>query len=352
VIGKCNLNLSWLFWVAALFLLPAVMQAQLLYTLNPDGSANITGYLGLPPNALAIPDTIGGLPVTSIGTGAFSQKIVTSLVTSNNLIIIGKGAFFQCVSLTNVIVGTNVVSIGTNAFGQCEGLTSITDRSGVNFLNSVTNIGPYAFTDTALTNFVIGNNLTFLGEGAFNSCPLLTSVTIGDGLTSVGNGAFTGCQALINATFGSAVTNVGNGTFEDCTHLKGVYFKGNAPSAGTYVFESANLAKVYYLQGTTGWGPTLGGVLIYGGAPTVLWNPQAQTDDGSFGVQKNQFGFNITGSSNLVIVVEANTNLASPSWISVGTNTLNIFVGTNGTSYFSDPQWTNYLTRFYRLRSP
>ena len=31
------------------------------------------------------------------------------------------------------------------------------------------------------------------------------------------------------------------------------------------------------------------------------------------------------------------------------TATLN---GAGGTSYFSDPLWTNYPTRFYRLRSP
>ena len=58
------------------------------------------------------------------------------------------------------------------------------------------------------------------------------------------------------------------------------------------------------------------------------------------------------GSSNLVIVVEACTNLANPGWTPIGTNTLNTFIGTNGTSYFSDPDWTNYPGRFYRLRSP
>jgi hypothetical protein len=84
----------------------------------------------------------------------------------------------------------------------------------------------------------------------------------------------------------------------------------------------------------------------------MLWNPQAQTGDGSFGVRTNQFGFNIIGSSNLVIVVEAGTNFASPVWTPVATNTLNTFVGTNGTSYFSDAQWTNYPARFYRLRAP
>jgi hypothetical protein len=79
----------------------------------------------------------------------------------------------------------------------------------------------------------------------------------------------------------------------------------------------------------------------------VLWNPQVQTSDASFGVRTNQFGFTITGTSGLVVVVEACTSLANPIWSPAGTNTL-----TGGSSYFSDPQWTNYPSRFYRLRWP
>jgi hypothetical protein len=75
--------------------------------------------------------------------------------------------------------------------------------------------------------------------------------------------------------------------------------------------------------------------------------PQAQTNDRSFGVLTNQFGFNITGNSNLVVVVEACTNLASPVWQPLQTNTLS-----GNPSYFSDPSWTNYAAGFYRLRSP
>jgi hypothetical protein len=84
----------------------------------------------------------------------------------------------------------------------------------------------------------------------------------------------------------------------------------------------------------------------------VLWDPHAQSSGANFGVQTNRFGFNITGSSNLVIVVEACTNFVNPTWSPVSTNTLNIFIGTNGTTYFSDSKWTNYCSRFYRLRSP
>jgi len=107
------------------------------------------------------------------------------------------------------------------------------------------------------------------------------------------------------------------------------------------VFDGDDNATDYYLPRTTGWGTT------FGGRPTVLWNPSIQTTNASFGVRTNQFGFTITGTANIPIVVEASTDLASASWTSLQTCTL-----TNGLIYFSDPQWTNHPARFYRLRSP
>ncbi len=79
----------------------------------------------------------------------------------------------------------------------------------------------------------------------------------------------------------------------------------------------------------------------------MLWSPLALTSDPGFGVRTNRFGFTITGASNLVVVVEACTNLSNPVWQPAGTNTL-----TNGTSYFSDAFWTSYPSHFYRFRSP
>ena len=66
----------------------------------------------------------------------------------------------------------------------------------------------------------------------------------------------------------------------------------------------------------------------------------------NFGVQTNSFGFTISWATNISVVVEACTNLSNPDWQPVQTNTL-----TGGSTYFSDGQWTNYLGRFYRLRS-
>ena len=88
----------------------------------------------------------------------------------------------------------------------------------------------------------------------------------------------------------------------------------------------------------------------FGYRPTALWllpYPLILNLGRGFGVQTNGFSFIISWATNLSVVVEACTNLVNPSWSPVGTNTL-----TGGSSYFSDPQWTNFPGRFYRLRSP
>jgi hypothetical protein len=58
-------------------------------------------------------------------------------------------------------------------------------------------------------------------------------------------------------------------------------------------------------------------------------------------VRSSQFGFEITGTSNIPIVVEACANPGSPVWIPRQSLTQ-----TNGLFHISDPQWTNYRARF------
>ena len=100
-------------------------------------------------------------------------------------------------------------------------------------------------------------------------------------------------------------------------------------------------STLYYLSGTTGWGFAFDGRLAF------LWNPQVQASGANFGVCTNRFGFDVTGTKNIPIVVEASADLANAAWTALQSCTL-----TNGSIYFSDPQWTNYPTRSYRIRSP
>jgi hypothetical protein len=128
--------------------------------------------------------------------------------------------------------------------------------------------------------------------------------------------------------------------------LTGLYFQGNAPTANPKLFTGSTNVIVYYLPGTTGW------TNLWVGRPAVLWNPQVLTGDASFDLNAGQFGFPIIGNSNLTVVVEACNDLSNPTWLKLTTNTLDNFIGTNGTSYFTDPDSPNYSTRYYRLRWP
>jgi hypothetical protein len=62
-------------------------------------------------------------------------------------------------------------------------------------------------------------------------------------------------------------------------------------------------------------------------------------------VRSNGYGFTVSWATNGSVVIEASTDLNNPNWSPVITNALN-----NGVVNFTDPQWTKYPSRFYRVR--
>ena len=187
----------------------------------------------------------------------------------------------------------------------------------------------------------ISDSVTNIGVEAFYACAGLTGVTMGNNVARIGEWAFWSCSSLTSITIPKSVGWVGGVAFPFCTSLTDVYFKGDAPVDTGAVFDYDNNATVYYLPGTKSWAST------FSGRPTALWLPQVSTTDPSFGVRTNQFGFNIAWASGMRVVVEAATNLTTPNWLPLQTNLLS-----GDSQYFSNPGWTNYPTRFYRIRSP
>ena len=233
----------------------------------------------------------------------------------------------------NYTIPLTVTSIGDDAFSQ-SGLTSVTIPSGV------TSIGTYAIAFCGLTNVTIPGSVTNIGTNAFYYCANLTNATIANGVTSIEEGAFDD-TGLTGVTIPGTVTAIGDGALYYCANLTNVLLTGNAPTVGFEAF-FGDPVTFYYLPGASGWSPSPG-------LPNpVLWNPLILAGNASFGVQNNQFGFNITNgtTTNIPIVVEACANLASPVWTPLQTLTL------TNSFYFSDPQWTNYPGRYYRISSP
>ncbi len=103
---------------------------------------------------LVIPATYKGLPVTEIKTRAFFTDTYTtsnirSLTISENVLSIGRDAFYGCENLESVVFGENsaLLSIGELAFGGCHNLQTIV------IPKSVTSIHSIAFHDcTSLTH--------------------------------------------------------------------------------------------------------------------------------------------------------------------------------------------------------
>jgi hypothetical protein len=206
----------------------------------------------------------------------------------------------------------------------------------------VTSITNSAFqNNSGITSIIIPDSITHIGPYAFYYCSGLTNVLLPGGLISLSSGMFFGCSALENITIPRNVRTIGSYAFNYCTHLAGVYFTGDAPATDSTVFlNAAASAKLYYLPDTHGWGPS------FSSRSTFLWNPTITTTDTSFGVQSNQFGFTITGTTNIPIVVVACSDLGGP-WIPLRSASL-----TNGSFYFGDSAWMNYPARLYRIRSP
>ena len=101
-------------------------------------------------------------------------------------------------------------------------------------------------------------------------------------------------------------------------------------------------AVVYYLQGTSGWGPTAGGLR------TAPWSARILADDGSLGVSAGHFSFTLAGAAADPVVVESSDQLGPLNWVPVSTNTFN----GQGLAQFTDPRPADGPGRMYRLTVP
>lgn len=325
--------------------------------------SGVTNMSGNPfPGCIFLPAigvSAGNTKFTSVGGILFNSGLTTlvgypaglsgaTYAIPNGITAIAGSAFSGCERLTNVTIPSSVISIGDFAFGDCDYLTGITIPASVTSIG----IGPFmACTDLkAITVNSSSTAFTNIGGVLYNKSATQliqypegsngTAYVIPSGVTNIGGYSFAACSALTNVLIPDSVLGIGDYAFTLCYYLDHVYFESNAPVGGTNVFNLDGTTS-YYLPGMSGWGPT------YEGRPTALWLPLIQTGTNGPSVKTNEFGFNISWASNIIMTVQATTNLTTTNWTAVQTSLV-----TNGLLRFNDTNWTSYPQRFYRIMWP
>ena len=211
--------------------------------------------------------TIGN-SVTSIGSYAFCGSVLTSLTIPNSVTSIGNDAFLNCSSLTSVTIPNRITSIESYAFSGCTGLTSvqISDLSAwceISFSESYSNPLCYAkhlyLNDSEVTDLVIPNCVTNIGNYAFYNCSGLTSVTIPNSVTSIGDDAFSYCTSLAYVELSENLDTISRGAFYSCP-LISLLLPASIDSIGGNAFIGHKMTTVYCQAETT---PALSGDSIF-----------------------------------------------------------------------------------------
>ena len=231
--------------------------------------------------------------VTSIEGYAFKldaksyTDIPLEIDLGRSLVSIGDNAFTTRGDIRSISIPGTVTTIGETAFGGITNLASVSIPSS----NELTNVGKYAFNDTAwyrgytgiaklgsialgvsttycarsnYRNAVIDNSTTTIAPYAFYGNEFLYSITLGTGVQTIGDYAFANIPNLASITFnkGSATLErtIGEFVLEDSTAVKDIViyedidlatlFDTNGPSIENltinYVGKNNNLAKDRY----------------------------------------------------------------------------------------------------------
>ncbi len=180
----------------------------------------------------------------SVGHHLYSDEVteVKDLVIPESVTKISSNAFCGCTSIKNVTIPSTMTSIGSNAFSGCYNLTSITIFSNhlmaKSYSSSSLNLN--SFFGNQVKEYIIGDGVTSIGDGAFHGCSGLTSMIIPNSVTSIGSSAFSGCSGLMSMTIPNSVTSIGSSVFSGCSGLTSMTIPNSVTSIGSSAFSGCS----------------------------------------------------------------------------------------------------------------
>ena len=203
---------------------------------------------------------------------SFTFKECKNLATINwngyNPKRLNNSAFYNCDKITWSQIPQSVEELGSTCFYDCEALTSVdlskikkmdtgvfwgTPLTSVEWPAAVTEIPANTFWACGKLTTIKGipgqpgawDNITKIGENAFNMCVALTTIKLPAELKTIDAQAFRSCDHLATVDYGTKVETIGDGAFWSTGALKKFFFKGSVKTLGADAFRESGLTCVH-----------------------------------------------------------------------------------------------------------
>jgi hypothetical protein len=207
--------------------------------------------------------------------------------------------------------------------------------------------GAWRNSGTTASGLSVGSHILNFSTVSGWTTPTYQSVTVSNNQTTAATGTYVPQTGALQVAISPAAAVSAGAQWR----VDG----GSWQSSGAVLSGLSLGSHVVSFSSVSGWiVPTNQTAMVSMGATTMLngvyqvyvvITPDAGSGGGTNGFGPNGFSLNLTGTPGQTFVMEGSTNLVN--WVPLQTNIL-----TDGSSYFSDPQCTNYPGRYYRLRSP
>ena len=147
--------------------------------------------------------------------------------------------------ITQVVIEEGVTTIGEKAFDNCVNLES------VKLPNSLTEIHKYAFRNCeSLWDIAIPDGVTQIMTSAFYKCTSLITIKIPDN-AKIGETVFSQCESLKEVTLPETMTSINSGTFYKCRALTSIKIPEKVTTIGEAAFEKSGLIEIELPRGAT-----------------------------------------------------------------------------------------------------
>lgn len=218
--------------------------------------------------------SLGAGAASTVASGTCGDNLTWVLTSNGTLTISGTGSMYGWSSgsrpwghyknsITNIVINDGVTDVGDSAFEWCSELKSVT------LPDSLTDIGEWAFAYCySLTSVNIPDSVTSIGAWAFAECTSLVSVSIGDGVTSIGEWAFQDCTSLTSITFGDSLAYIATDAFDNCSSVTSIIIPGSVTAIDNMAFHDCTSLKYIYFKGNA---PDIEDYAFYGVTATAYY---------------------------------------------------------------------------------